>query len=145
MHAIFASERARRYEVAWDENLEWDAPESKLISARDVLAMATIGGAQVAGIADRTGSLTPGKQADVVIIDGSAVNVAPVIDPVGAVVCAADISNVKTVLVAGRTLKEDFRLKASLDAPRQAVEGSRDYLISKFGDPAAGWVVKATA
>ena len=145
MHAIFASERARRYEVAWDENLEWDAPESKLISARQVLAMATIGGAQVAGIADRTGSLTPGKQADVVIIDGSAVNVAPVIDPVGAVVCAADTSNVKTVLVAGRTLKEDFRLKASLDAPRQAVEASRDYLISKFGDPAAGWVVKATA
>ena len=145
MHAIFASERARRYEVAWDENLEWDAPESKLITARQVLEMATIGGAQVAGIADRTGSLTPGKQADVVIIDGSAVNVAPVIDPVGAVVCAADTSNVKTVLVAGRTLKEDFRLKASLDAPRQAVEASRDYLISKFGDPAAGWVVKATA
>jgi len=145
MHAIFASERSRRFEVAWDENLEWDAPESKLITARQVLEMATIGGAQVAGIADRTGSLTPGKQADVVIIDGSAVNVAPVIDPVGAVVCAADTSNVKTVLVAGRTLKEDFRLKASLDAPRQAVEASRDYLISKFGDPAAGWVVKATA
>ena len=145
MHAILASERSRRFEVAWDENLEWDAPESKLITARQVLEMATIGGAQVAGIADRTGSLTPGKQADIVIIDGSAVNVAPVIDPVGAVVCAADISNVKTVLVAGRTLKEDFRLKASLDAPRQAVEASRDYLISKFGDPAAGWVVKATA
>ena len=46
MHAIFASERARRYEIAWDENLEWDQPESKLITSRDVLAMATIGGAQ---------------------------------------------------------------------------------------------------
>jgi cytosine/adenosine deaminase-related metal-dependent hydrolase len=145
MHAIFASERARRYEVAWDENIEWNEPESKLISARDVLAMATIGGAQVAGIADRTGSLTPGKQADVVIIDGSAVNVAPIIDPVGAVVCAADISNVRTVLVAGKVLKDDFRLKASLDSPRKAVEASRDYLISKFGDPQPGWVVKATA
>ncbi len=121
------------------------SPSASLITARQVLAMATMDGAQVAGIADRTGSLTPGKKADVVIIDGSAVNVAPVIDPVGAVVCAADISNVKTVLVAGRTLKEDFRLKASLDAPRKAVEASRDYLISKFGDPAAGWVVKATA
>jgi cytosine/adenosine deaminase-related metal-dependent hydrolase len=145
MHAIFASERSRRFEVAWDENLEWNEPESKLITARQVLAMATIGGAQVAGIADRTGSLTPGKQADIVIIDGSAVNVAPVIDPVGAVVCAADTSNVKTVLVAGKALKEDFRLKASLDSPRQAVEASRDYLISKFGDPEPGWVVKATA
>ena len=145
MHAIFASERSRRFEVAWDENLEWNEPESKLITARQVLAMATIGGAQVAGIADRTGSLTPGKQADIVIIDGSAVNVAPVIDPVGAVVCAADTSNVKTVLVAGKALKEDFRLKASLDSPRQAVEASRDYLISKFGDPEPGWVVKASA
>ena len=56
-----------------------------------------LGGAEVAGIADRTGSITPGKKADIVIIDGSAVNVAPIIDPVGAVVCAADISNVKTV------------------------------------------------
>jgi 5-methylthioadenosine/S-adenosylhomocysteine deaminase len=145
MHAIFASERSRRFEVAWDENLEWNEPESKLITARQVLAMATIGGAQVAGIADRTGSLTPGKQADIVIIDGSAVNVAPIIDPVGAIVCAADTSNVKTVLVAGKTLKEDFRLKASLDSPRQAVEASRDYLLSKFGDPEPGWMVKATA
>ena len=44
----------------------------------------------------------PGKKADLVIIDTKAVNVAPVIDPVGAVVCAADISNVRTVLVDGR-------------------------------------------
>ncbi len=94
-----------------------------LITSRQVLSWATLGGAEVAGIADRTGSLTPGKQADIVIIDGSAVNVAPIIDPVGAVVCAADVSNVKTVLVAGEILKEDFRLKASLDGPLKAVEG----------------------
>ncbi|MEA2607084.1 MAG: 5-methylthioadenosine/S-adenosylhomocysteine deaminase [Chloroflexota bacterium] len=140
MHAIFASERSRRYEVAWDENLEWNEPESKLISARQVLEMATIGGARVAGIADRTGSLTPGKKADIVIIDASAVNVAPVIDPVGAVVCAADVSNVKTVLVGGRILKEDHKLAASLTEPRKAVEASRDYLVSKFGDPEPGWL-----
>ena len=140
MHAIFASERSRRYEVAWDENLEWNEPESKLISARQVLEMATIGGARVAGIADRTGSLTPGKKADIVIIDASAVNVAPVIDPVGAVVCAADVSNVKTVLVGGRILKEDHKLAASLTEPRKAVEASRDFLVSKFGDPEPGWL-----
>ncbi len=80
------------------------------------------------------------------IIDGSAVNVAPIIDPVGAVVCAADVSNVKTVLVAGEVLKEDFRLKASLDAPRKAIEASRDFLVTAFGEPEAGWLpVKALA
>jgi len=75
-----------------------------------------------------------------VIIDGSAVNVAPIIDPVGAVVCAADISNVKTVIVDGEVLKEDFKLKASLDGPRRAVEASRDYLLEAFGDPEPGWL-----
>ena len=82
-----------------------------------MLSWATLGGAEVAGIADRTGSLTPGKKADIVILDGSAVNMAPIIDPVGAVVCTADISNVKTVLVDGEVLKEDFKLTASLDGP----------------------------
>ena len=101
---------------------------------------ATLGGAEVAGIADRTGSITPGKKADIVIIDTKAVNVAPVIDPVGAVVCAADISNVRTVLVDGEILKDDFRLKADLAAPRKGVEASRDYLLSKFGDPEPGWL-----
>ena len=144
MRSIFGSERGRKHQEAWDAELDGLEASPGLITARQVLSWATIGGAEVAGIADRTGSLTPGKQADIVIIDGSAVNVAPIIDPVGAVVCAADISNVKTVLVAGETLKEDFRLKASLDAPRQAVEASRDYLLSKFGDPEPGWVVKAT-
>src|SRR3954447_13004482 len=145
MRSIFASERARRFEIAWDENLEWNEPESKLITSRHVLEMATIGGARVAGVDDRTGSLTPGKKADIVIIDGSAVNVAPIIDPVGAVVCAADVSNVRTVIVDGEILKDDFRLKVPLDGPRKAVEESRDYLVSKFGDPEPGWVVKATA
>jgi cytosine/adenosine deaminase-related metal-dependent hydrolase len=140
MHAIFASERARRHQAAWDEDLDGNTPTPDLVDSRQVLRWATIDGAKVAGVADRTGSLTPGKKADVVVIDGSAVNVAPVIDPVGAVVCAADISNVRTVLVNGVVLKDDFRLRADLTGPRAAVEASRDYLVSKFGEPEPGWL-----
>ena len=145
MHAIFGSERGRKHQEAWDGDLDGLQPSPGLITSREVLTWATLGGAEVAGIADRTGSLTPGKKADIVIIDGNAVNVAPIIDPVGAVVCAADVSNVKTVLVDGRFLKRDFRLAASLKAPREAVEASRDYLVSKFGDPEPGWVVRPSA
>jgi cytosine/adenosine deaminase-related metal-dependent hydrolase len=146
MRSILGSERGRKHLEAWQADLDGNVPSPDLISSRQVLEWATIGGAQVAGLADRTGSLTPGKKADIVIIDGSAVNVAPIIDPVGAVVCAADVSNVKTVLVDGRLLKRDFRLAASLDAPRKGVEASRDYLVSKFGEPESGWLpVKATA
>ena len=67
-------------------------------------------------------------------------NVAPVIDPVAAVVCAADVSNVKTVIVDGEILKQDRKLVASLGEPRKAVEASRDYLLAKFGDPEPGWL-----
>ena len=140
MHAVFGSERGRKHQEAWDDDLDGLEASPGLITSRDVLSMATLGGAEVAGIADRTGSLTPGKKADVVILDGSAVNMAPIIDPVGAVVCAADISNVRTVLVDGEVLKEDFKLKASLDGPRRAVEESRDYLLEKFGEPEPGWL-----
>jgi cytosine/adenosine deaminase-related metal-dependent hydrolase len=145
MHAIFGTERGRKHQESWDADLDGLQASPGLITSRQVLEWATLGGAKVAGIAHKTGSLTPGKKADVVILDGSAVNVAPIIDPVGAVVCAADISNVKTVLVDGEILKQDFRLKADLAAPRTAVEGSRDYLLSKFGDPEPGWLTASAA
>jgi 5-methylthioadenosine/S-adenosylhomocysteine deaminase len=143
MHAIFASERARRHQQAWDEDLDGNTPTPDLIDSRRVLRWATLEGAMVAGVSDWTGSITPGKKADLVIIDTKAVNVAPVIDPVGAVVCAADISNVKTVLVDGKVLKQDFKLTADLSEPRKLVEASRDYLVSKFGEPEPGWLPMA--
>ena len=145
MHAIFASERARRHSIAWDEDLDGNTPTPDLIDSRQVLRWATLEGAIVAGVGDRAGSITPGKKADVVIIDTKAVNVAPVIDPVGAVVCAADVSNVRTVLVDGRVVKDDFKLLADLDAPRRAVEASRDYLVGKFGEPEPGWLAREAA
>jgi 5-methylthioadenosine/S-adenosylhomocysteine deaminase len=138
MHAVFASERGRRNQVAWDT----DTDASDLITCRQVLEWATLGGAKVAGVADRTGSITPGKKADLVVIDAKAVNVAPVIDPVAAVVCAADISNVDTVIVNGVVRKRNGRLVASLDGPRQLIQASRDFLVSQV-EPQKGWLVPA--
>jgi 5-methylthioadenosine/S-adenosylhomocysteine deaminase len=143
MRSIFGSERGRKHQEAWEADLDGLQASPGLITSRQVLSWATIDGARVAGIADRTGSITPGKKADIVVIDAQAVNVAPVIDPVGAVVCAADVSNVKTVIVDGEILKENFRLTAALDGPRRAVLESRDYLLSKFGDPEPGWLPQA--
>ncbi|MFL5757203.1 MAG: amidohydrolase family protein [Chloroflexota bacterium] len=140
MRAIFASERARRHDIAWDEGLEWNEPESKLITSRQVLEWGTLGGAKVAGLADRTGSITPGKKADLVIIETKSPNVAPVIDPVGAVVCAADTSNVDTVIIDGKVMKRNGKLVTELSGPRKAVEASRDYLVGAFGKPEAGWL-----
>jgi 5-methylthioadenosine/S-adenosylhomocysteine deaminase len=140
MRAVFAAERARRHEISWND----DVDPTNLLTAREVLGFATIDGAAVAGLADRTGSLTPGKKADVIIIDGHAVNTAPVIDPVAVVVTAADISNVDTVIINGRVQKRHGKLLAALDGPRNLVEESKDYLISVV--PAQpGWIIRQTA
>jgi len=146
MHAIFASERGRRHQVAWEEDLDGNTPTPDLISSRQVLRWATADGAKVAGLGDRTGSLTPGKKADIVIIDGHAVNTAPVIDPVAAVVCAADVSNVKTVIIDGVVRKQDGRLLKDLAGPRDLVEASADYLVGSV-ETQPGWQrpVPATA
>ncbi|MFC4584517.1 amidohydrolase family protein [Sphaerisporangium corydalis] len=79
-------------------------------TTRDVLRMATIEGAEVAGLAEVTGSLRPGKQADLVLLRVDGLGQAPVNDPIGTVVLAADTRSVDTVIVAGRVVKRGGRL-----------------------------------
>ncbi|MFC9292875.1 amidohydrolase family protein [Streptomyces sp. NPDC057011] len=76
----------------------------------DVLRIATLGGAEAIGMADRVGSLTPGKLADVIVIDPAALNFAPRFDWVGQLVFNARPENVQAVFVNGRPLKLDGRL-----------------------------------
>jgi cytosine/adenosine deaminase-related metal-dependent hydrolase len=127
IRAAFGAERARVNAVCWEADTT--VPET-MLTARKMLEMATINGAEVAGVADRTGSLTPGKQADVVVIDATAINVAPVLDPVAAVTLSADVSNVETVIVGGVVRKRAGRLLADVGRARGLVESSRDRLIA---------------
>ena len=127
IRSAFGSERARINAEANEAN----EAASGLLTARQMLEMATTNGAHVAGVEDRTGSLTPGKKADVVVIEGSAINVTPIHDPVGAVTLCADVSNVDTVIVNGVIKKRDGKLLADVDRARQLVESSRDYLVGQ--------------
>src|SRR5579871_476913 len=77
----------------------------KLMSATDALELATIGGAKGLKIDGRTGSLTPGKDADVILLDATALNVAPLNHAAGAVATLMDRSNVSTVLCGGKIKK----------------------------------------
>ena len=89
IRSAFGCERARVNAACWEADT--GVPET-MLTARDMLQMATIDGARVAGLENRTGSLTPGKKADIVVIDAHSLNVAPVIDPVAAVTLSADVS-----------------------------------------------------
>jgi cytosine/adenosine deaminase-related metal-dependent hydrolase len=127
MRAAFAADRARVHAEKYEPN---EQVPKEILTAREMLQAATIDGAYVAGVEDRTGSLTPGKQADIVIIEAKSLNMAPVIDPVAAVVLSADVSNVDTVLVAGQAKKRDGKLLADIGKARADVEASRDYLLA---------------
>ncbi|HEX5996873.1 MAG TPA: amidohydrolase family protein [Jiangellales bacterium] len=126
MRAAFGAERSRVNATCWEANTT--VPDT-MLTARQMLEMATINGAHVAGLEDKTGSLTPGKRADVVLVDARSVNVAPVIDPVAAVVLCADVSNIETVIVDGVVRKRDGKLLADVDSARAKVEAARDFLV----------------
>jgi 5-methylthioadenosine/S-adenosylhomocysteine deaminase len=134
MRAAFAADRARVHEGAYEPN---EQVPKDCLTAEQMLRAATLDGAHVAGLEDRTGSLTPGKQADVVIVDATSLAVAPVIDPVAAVVLSADVSNVETVIVDGEVRKRDGKLLADVDKVRADVEASRDHLLGAVADSSA--------
>ncbi len=85
-------------------------PETTTISVRDALAWATIEGARMLCWEDRIGSITPGKQADLVLIRAEALNMQPVHDPVSAVVMQTSLANIDSVMVAGRWKKRSGQL-----------------------------------
>jgi 5-methylthioadenosine/S-adenosylhomocysteine deaminase len=77
----------------------------------EVLRAATLGGAEALDLASRIGSLTPGKQADVIVIDPRAVNFAPGLRLAQQLVFTGQPQNVQWVFVAGRALKEAGKVK----------------------------------
>ena len=72
--------------------------------------MATLGGAEALGLGQVTGSLSPGKKADLLIVDTSDVNIAPMVHPESTVLQSATPANVELVMVDGRILKKEKRL-----------------------------------
>ena len=80
------------------------------IPAATVLAMATIAGATALGVADRTGSIEPGKRADLVVLDAASPALTPSYDPISTVAYAASRADVRTVVAGGRVAVEDRQL-----------------------------------
>jgi len=100
------------------------------VSTRDVLRWATLEGARALGLEHEIGSLTPGKRGDVVLIDATAINLAPVLDPVADLVLHAHAGNVDTVIVDGTVRKRHGTL-TGVEMPTVLAElgRSRDFLV----------------
>jgi 5-methylthioadenosine/S-adenosylhomocysteine deaminase len=121
---------------ATSEDYAANFPELPLLTSRDVLRFATQQGANDLKLGSKVGSLTPGKEADIIILDAEAINVAPLNVVPGAVVSLMERSNVETVIVAGKVRKWKGKLlDVNLGSLRNQLENSRDYIFSAAGVP----------
>lgn len=119
---IFAQMRSVisvQHATLFDLKLAGKGGVPNLLNTRDVIRYATIDGAGAAGLADITGSLSPGKRADVIVLRADRPNIAPVNDPIGAVVWGMDTSNVDWVFVGGVPLVRHGELTADVARARE--------------------------
>lgn len=104
------------------------------LSSRDLLEFATVDGADACGLGSRVGSLTPGKDADVILLRADDLSLFPLNNPAGTIVTAGHPGLVDTVLVAGRVVKRDGVL-VGVDVPslRARLLESRDRIAEAAG------------
>jgi len=117
---------------------QWPAPNGQpaLLTTRDVLRYATMNGAKALRLDKTVGSLTPGKEADIIVLDATSLNVAPLNHVPGTVVSLMDRTNVETVIVAGKIRKwKGQLLDVNLNNLRSQLEASRDFIFNAAGVP----------
>ena len=134
MFTQMRSVNSLQHAMIFDRKLEGKRNLPPFMNSRDVIECATIEGARATGLANKTGTLTPGKEADLIMLRTDRPNILPVNDPIGAVVWGMDTSNVDSVFVAGNALKRNGKLlDVDLDHLREMAYKSRDYVIAKSG------------
>ncbi|MEV6732908.1 amidohydrolase family protein [Streptomyces sp. NPDC051364] len=126
MRTLHALQRMRAVNAAYGT----DRQPSR-ITTHDVLDFATLQGARTNGLAGVTGSLTPGKKADLLVIQAEDLNNMPLNDPIGTIVLGSDPRNISTVLINGEPRKWNGQvLDVDLPALRSAVHASRTYVLN---------------
>lgn len=94
------------------------------LKLQDVFEFATIEGARALGLDEVTGSITPGKRADLICVRADDLNLAPVSNPLAALVLGAHEGNIDTVFVDGRIVKQQGKL-LNIDLPHLLGEARR--------------------
>lgn len=102
------------------------------LTCQDVIEFATIEGARAVGLGDQVGSLTPGKQADIILVRADDLSMTPLNNPTGQLVYNAHAGMVDTVLVAGKVVKRAGEL-VGVDTARirRLATETRDYLFEQ--------------
>jgi len=110
---------------------ETDLPP--LLTCYQVIEMATVAGAAGAGLSDKVGTLTPGKEADIILLNARTIDTWPLNNAPGSVVTMMDTSNVDTVFIGGRLAKWRGKLVGvRVEKLLREVEASRDRVLARI-------------
>jgi cytosine/adenosine deaminase-related metal-dependent hydrolase len=131
MRLALAAERSR---ASADAVRRGETIEAVELNQRDMLKLATLDAARVWHLDHEVGSLTPGKQADVTVVDMRLPHLDGFGDPVTALVMGAGPADVETVLVGGEIVKADGMLEGPLaEHARELMHESRAKLRDRAG------------
>jgi cytosine/adenosine deaminase-related metal-dependent hydrolase len=138
MRAALAITRGDYQNVQIAEGID---PTKAALRTNDVIEFATLRGAQSNGLDAITGTLSPGKKADLVVISTNSPSMIPLNYAAGAVVMGANAGDVEHVLVGGRFVKRDHRLvDTDIRWLRENAESVRDRLFARVGGTKGGWL-----
>jgi 5-methylthioadenosine/S-adenosylhomocysteine deaminase len=123
----------RALDNAQSKALHQKLPDTSTIYCRQALEWITLRGAQALKLHDRIGSLSIGKQADLVMINTQALNMHPVHDPISTVIMQTSLANIDTVIIAGEIKKRAGQmLHPQLNEGLNALQASGERLMQQL-------------
>jgi 5-methylthioadenosine/S-adenosylhomocysteine deaminase len=133
MRGAFCLQRALANDLAFPESNPGGLPTPQLVTSRQVIEMATIAGAASNRILDKVGTLTPGKEADVIVLEARHIDTWPMNNVPGTIVTMMNPSHVRDVLIAGKVVCWKRQLVGwDIDRLLRQVEQSRDRVLGRI-------------
>jgi 5-methylthioadenosine/S-adenosylhomocysteine deaminase len=140
MRAAFLCQRALANDLAFSATSDpGNLPIPQLLTTKQIVQMMTVAGAAGCGLQNKIGTLTPGKEADVVCLQFDNINYQPMNNAYGAIVTLMDTRAVKHVFVAGKLRVWNGRLVGvdTANLIKKAVN-SRDNVLARINGKAVG-------
>ena len=137
MRGAYCMQRALTNDLAFKESNPGNLPMPQLVTSRQCIEMATIAVAAANRVLDKVGTLTPGKDADIVVLQARSLSTWPMNNVPGTIVTMMNPTHVRDVLIAGKVVVWKGGLVGwDIDRLLRQVEQSRDRVLARINAPA---------
>ncbi len=137
MRTAFAIQRALANDLAFPISNPGNLPVPQLVTSRQVIEMATIAGAAANRVLDKVGTLTPGKEADIIMLNAHNINTWPMNNVPGTIVTMMNPRHVRDVMIAGKIVYWKGKLVGwNVERLLQRIEQARDRVLTRINGPA---------